>query len=196
MNSGAEVHMDNGIIMFMGDQNAYIESYESTCYFNNVSSYKTGVAYIGFSALTTTDIHIHGDMYVNTGSAFNGYSSHNINLQGNFNNHGTFIYNYGTLAMTGSNKYIRLNTGCYLNNFTVNSNGIVYLEDTYSNTLTVNGSVQINNGTLNCDTKVIVVGGNWTNMVGTSGFTEGTGRVFSIAMIINIVMVKLLISLN
>ncbi len=116
-------------------------------------------------------------MYVQTGAAFNGYSSHNINLQGNLNNHGTFIYNFGTLAMTGSNQYIRLNAGCYLNNFTVNSTGTVYFLNTYSNTLTVNGSVQINGGVLNCEANVIEVSGDWTNTVGTAGFTEGTGRV-------------------
>ncbi|MEZ5084382.1 MAG: S8 family serine peptidase [Bacteroidales bacterium] len=175
--SGADVHMDNGTLMFMGTVAAYIQSNEPTCYLNNVSSYKTGGAYIGFSYLSTADIYINGDMYIQSGAGFNGYNTNTIHLQGDLNNHGTFIYNYGTLAMTGSSQYIRLNAGCYLNDFTVNSTGTVYFVNTYSNSLTVNGNVEITSGALNCGANIIEVGGDWTNTVGTSGFLESTGRV-------------------
>ncbi len=177
MESGAEVHMDNGIIMFMGSANGYIESNESTCYLNNVSSYKTGGAHVGFSYLSTSDCYVNGDMYIQSGAAFNGYNTHNVYLQGDINNHGTFIYNYGALVMTGSSQYIRLNTDCYVNNLTVNSTGSVYFADTYSDTLTVKGNVQIDGGALNCGDNIIQIAGQWTNNVGTAGFLESTGRV-------------------
>ncbi len=148
MYSGAQIHMGNGKIMFMGNQNAYIESYESSCYLNDVMSYKTDGAYVGFSYLSTTDIYVNGDMYIQTGAAFNNYNTNHIYLHGDINNYGTFIQDYGTLVMAGNSQYIGLTPGCYLNNFTVNSSGNVYFINNGSTILTVNKDLTIDGGEL------------------------------------------------
>ena len=46
---------------------------------------------------------------------------------------------------------------------------------TLTSQLNIEGDLSIESGSLEVNDNIIAVGGNWTNLVGDSGFEEGTG---------------------
>jgi hypothetical protein len=87
-----------------------------------------------------------------------------------------FQLNAGTVEFFTSNSghYMNIINGNYLYNLTVNKPSSSVL--VYDN-LTVKNNVLIEAGTLSASDKILTVGGNWTNEVGTSGFSESSSWV-------------------
>jgi hypothetical protein len=89
---------------------------------------------------------------------------------------GTFQQNTGTIEFisTNSGHYINLTNGNFANNVVINKpSGTLFL----TADLTLNGNLTINAGIFNSNNLTIQIAGDWTNNVGTTGFTEGTGTV-------------------
>ncbi|MBE0663290.1 MAG: hypothetical protein IH597_12600 [Bacteroidales bacterium] len=175
--SGSNANLANGTVLFMGDANKYISSYSSTSSFNHVGSYKTGGYHIGVSYYSTQPLTINGYIYVHPGAIFGIYSTNDVILKGDVNSNGTFLCNYGTVVLDGSNQSLKMNTGDYFNYLTFSQAGTVTISNSLSNILDVNGNLVIESGIFNLQDRTMHVGGNWTNTVGTTGFVEGTSRV-------------------
>jgi len=91
--------------------------------------------------------------------------------------------NAGNFQLTGvltefisgnSGHYVNVVNGNYLHDMRVNKpSGTIQVIDN----LIVKNNMVIDAGAITVSDKVITIGGNWTNNVGTSGFVEGTSRV-------------------
>ena len=175
--SGANVHLDQGYVTFEGSSAAWIRSYDSDCYFNNIRNYKTGTYGLAVSEASTEDLYINGNIYNYSGNLFRFRSNHSVLLNGFFNNmNGHFEGQSGTLVFDGSAGIaLKPNTGDYLNNVTISTTSTLSLDNTYSSLLTVNGNMLIETGGLNAQDFTIEVGGNWTNTGGS--LTPGTSMV-------------------
>jgi len=171
--SGANVHLDDGIVDFAGSSSKFIRSYEENCYFNDLGSYKTGGSYIAVSGLSDETLNIHEDLYIHPNAIFNSYSNYSIVLQGYLYNNHHFNFDYGTFVFDGTSHSITSNAGDHFNNLTISSSGNTSLSDN----LNVNNDLLIESGALVTNDYQIELGGDWTNNVGAGGFVEGAGTV-------------------
>ncbi len=145
-NPGANVKLNDGMVMFLGGDNAYIKSEDTSCYFHILGSYKSAGSYIGVSHLSTAALNIHSDIYVHPGAAFNGYSLFPVILKGNFNNHGHFLFDFGTFVFNGTDQYVQPAPGDYFNNLTIARKSTTSILTTLTGTLLVNGNLIIEGG--------------------------------------------------
>ncbi len=175
--SGSNVQLANGQVRFSGTSSKYIRNYASGSKFYNVYNYKSGGAFLGISGASTYDLGIDGFLYIFTGADFRHVSSHDLVLKGWFYNYGNFTFDFGTLVMDGTTQTIKPNLGNYLNNLTISSSGTNSFDHAYSDTLVINGNLTIESGVFNPNDQTILIRGDWTNSVGTLGFTEGASRV-------------------
>lgn len=89
----------------------------------------------------------------------------------------------GTLRLKGNqSSHFRPNDGDYFNNLTLETNALVNLNNTYSDTLRIQGNLVINQGTtgtsgIQANAFKVLVWGNWVNNVGTTAFSGGTSKV-------------------
>jgi len=174
---GCNVQLTNGFVDFTGSTDTYIRTYAPNCSFNNVGIYKSAGNFLGLSALSNYDLTINGYLGIQPNATLSGASTHSLILKGAFYNNNHFAFNSGTLVFDGGVQSIKPNVGDYVNNLTISSSGAVTFDNTYTSTLTINGDVLIESGSLNPANNTLQVAGNWTNTVGTAGFTEGTGKV-------------------
>jgi len=98
-------------------------------------------------------------------------------------NNGHFRCQNGTIRLKG-NQYtnFRPNDGDFFNNLSIETPALVYLPNTYSDTLRIYGNLVINPGSsgtsgINANAFKILVWGDWINNVGTSAFTAGSSKV-------------------
>jgi hypothetical protein len=179
-NSGANANLTSGFVDFEGSSSSWIRCYSDNCNFYNLRIYKSGGAKAIFSNLCTEDIVINGLVYTTSSSILESMSSHDIIMRGNFNYYGTFDFtqlsNTGSVIFDGAVQNI--------NNYGSGSgifNNVVFSASTSATLvnqgITVAGDLTIEQGNFNPANYTVTVGGNWTNTVGTAGFTEGTGRV-------------------
>jgi len=175
--SGANANIANGTVLFFGGTNKYISNYSTSSSFYSVGSYKTGGAEAGVSVWTSQPFTINGGIYVHPGAKFGIYSLYDVVLKGNINSNGIFVCNLGLLKLDGTAQELRMNAGDYFNNLTFSQTGTVTVNNGLSSILDVNGNVLIESGVFNLADRTMKVGGNWTNNVGSSAFTEGTSRV-------------------
>ena len=177
--AGANVQLTNGNVWFVGTSTAYIRCYDADCSFNHVYSAKTAGSLIGVSYLSTDDLHINGDININSGSAFNSYSQEKIVLNGSFdNNGGHFLCNFGTFEFAGSPvDNLEPNVGDYFQNLIINVSTDVDLMNTYSDSLVIKGDLTISSGIFDSNGNTITIVGDWLNYVGAEGFLESTGKV-------------------
>lgn len=176
-NSGSNVQLTLGNVNFSGSDTKYIRSYTDNSAFSNLGSYKTGGAILGISSWSTHNLTISGSLYIHTTGIFGHYSSHNMILKGSIQNNNHYHFDYGTLVMDGSNQSIKPNIGDYLNNLTIDPSGTTTFDHSLSDTLVINGNLLISSGIFNPAGQTILIRGDWTNTVGSSGFTEGSSRV-------------------
>ncbi len=177
-NSGADVQLDDGIVEFTGSSGSRIYSYEDNCHFNNLWGHKTN-SWVSVQSVSTEDLNVEGSIFNYASTSFYHYSSYNLNISSSFDNreNAHYYFNDGTLVLNGISPSIRPNPGDYLHNLTVNTSGTTLFNTSYSDTLEIQGNLLIQSGALDANNETIIVGGNWTNNVGTAGFIEGTGRV-------------------
>jgi len=176
-NSGANVQLNNGTALFLGTTETYIRNFSASCSFYNLGSYKSGGALVGLSNWSTQPLVVNNYLYVHPGAIFECYSDYNLVIKGDINSNGSFSCNYGTCVLDGTAQNIKMNAGDYFNNLTFSQTGNVFVNNTLSSILDVNGDVTIESGTFNLEDRTMYVGGNWTNSAGLTAFNEGTSRV-------------------
>ncbi|NCA86177.1 MAG: T9SS type A sorting domain-containing protein [Clostridia bacterium] len=175
--SGANANIAAGTVLFAGTADKYIRNYATTSSFFNVGSYKPAGYELGISNLSTQPLTINGYIYVHPAAQFGVYSNFDVVLKGNINSNGIFLCNYGTIKLDGVSQELRMNVDNYFNNLTFSQTGTVTVNNSLSSIVDVNGNVLIESGVFNLSDRTMKVGGNWTNSVGSSAFTEGTSRV-------------------
>ena len=176
-NSGSNVQMNSGTVMFAGSNDAYIRNYSSASQFYSLGSYKSAGFQLGVSAYSSQALKVKNQIYVHPEAKFGYYSNYNLVLLGTINSNSTFICNYGTVVLDGTSQSLRLNEGDYFNDLTFSQTGTVSITTTLSDTIVVNGDLTIESGVFSPGASTVKVGGNWTNSLGTTGFLEGTSRV-------------------
>ena len=172
--AGSNVHLDNGYVEFNGSTNGYIRSKSVDSYFNHLRSNKDAGYYLGHSSQSTEALIINGNLFNYADSEIQSFDENNIILKGSFNNYSGAIIQLdnGTFIFDGTTHNVSLNGGDYFNNLTISSSG----NTSMSTDFVVNGNMLIESGALVTNNHNIEVAGNWTNGVGSAGFTEGTGR--------------------
>jgi len=176
LESGCNVNLDYGYIDFSGTSPSYIRCYQASA-LKNLRSHKTG-SFLSISNLSTAQLTINGNFWTYDGStSYCAYA-------------GTVVFKSSILSYTGG--LVSFNTG--IASFEGSSSGSIYFEDAgnFLNHLTINktsattylssdawvkGNVLISSGGFSGGEHTLKVGGNWTNSVGTSGFSEGTSNV-------------------
>jgi len=100
----------------------------------------------------------------------------------NMTNQSHFQFNNSSVIFSGSSEYflfpLKPNTGDYFNDLTINTgSNALQLDATYSNTLEIKGDLSIESGVFKTESFILEIGGNWTNNVGSTGFSAGNGEV-------------------
>ncbi|MGH9928491.1 MAG: DUF4214 domain-containing protein [Pyrinomonadaceae bacterium] len=108
-------------------------------------------------------------------------NGNSISLTGDWTNNGS-IFNQGTSTVTfngGSAQNLNGSAATQtFNNLIVNKGGGTLTVGGSTTTLNINGALTLSAGTFAAGTAAAInVGGNWTNNVGASAFTPGTGTV-------------------
>lgn len=173
--AGANVQLTTGYTDFTGTVASNIISRDIDCYFNHIRNFKSGT-YLAHSSSSSTDVRINGNLYLYSGSILSSFTSLRIKLNGFLNNTagtGTIQLNNGAFEFTGGSTTNFLNPGDYFYNLIINSTGTTTIADE----VIIKGYLSIVQGTFNTNSNLITIAGNWSNSVGTAGFTEGTGRV-------------------
>jgi hypothetical protein len=171
--NGSNAQLDDGYVYFTGGTTSYIRSYEANCWFRSVLNSKTG-GYLNVSSESTDTLNITG-YYSNQNptSLFYSASTYPIVLNQQLYNYGHIYCAAGTFIFDGVSQNIDLNTGDYFNNIVIRPAMDAILLDS----LRVRGNLTIDGGALVTNNYPILIRGNWTNIVGTAGFAEGTGKV-------------------
>jgi len=170
---GANAVLANSTAIFTGTSAAFIRSYEANCALYNVECNKSG-GWLSNSNISTDTLKING--YLATMSAtsiFYSQSSYPLVLKGPLTNYGHIYCGAGTFIFDNYTPSIDLNTGDYFNNIIISTSGNVTLADS----LRIYGNLEINSGALVTANFPVLIKGDWTNNVGSGGFSEGTGKV-------------------
>jgi hypothetical protein len=178
---GSNVQFTNGVADFQGASTTWIRCKSSGSYFNHIRNNKTGGAFLALSGTCTQDVVVGGNMYMYAGSKLSSSSNYNLTINGFLNNmNGNITLDAGTLKFNGypGTTGLKMNTGDYLRNLVVNTGSYaLQLDNTYSNTLWLKGSLTIQSGYFYANAFTIKIEGNWTNSAGPVSFIEGTSRV-------------------
>lgn len=141
---------------------------------------KTGTTLQYNSQVPFPPLMINGALSVNAGSAFIINAAQFINIAGNIT-----VTMPGVLQATHSQSTISLtgppglqtvsisSPNSYVQNLDVNNNAAPML----ASNIDVRGNFTINQGTFIANNNTILVGGNWIDNMGLSGFQKGTSRV-------------------
>lgn len=175
--AGSNVQLASGYVDFTGTSTRYLRNYSPYSSFNNVGIYKSGGAFLTLSYESTCDLTINGYLGIQPGAFFNGGSTYSLFLKGSLFNSSHIIFYYGTLVMNGAYQTLKLNAGDFLNNLTISSTGTTNVDNSFSDTLTIKGNLVIESGVFDPMNHVVQIAGNWTNLAGDAGFTEGASRV-------------------
>jgi len=180
---GANVQLDEGRAWFYGSNDQYIRSKDADCYFNDIYVQKDGGVF-ALSGQSSATCKIKGS-FVMSGSNYNflSYSSQSIQI-GKYLLNGNpginIALDMGTIEITDYpiNFIFKPQPGDYINNLVVNS-GTYDLDfsPTYTSIFEIKGDVTINSGRLDANGMNLLVGGNWDNNVGLSGFVERDEKV-------------------
>ncbi len=171
--NGSAAVLACGYVYFEGTSISYIRSYETNCAFYNLLNSKDNTS-LYFSSSSTDTLKINGYLdNVNSTSTFYFNTTYPLVLKGQLYNSGHIVCPYGTFIFDGTAHTVNLNTGDYFNNLIISSTGNV----TQSDSLRIHGDLTISSGALVTANYPILIEGDWNNLVGTSGFSEGTGTV-------------------
>ncbi|HRY99132.1 MAG TPA: hypothetical protein P5550_08785, partial [Bacteroidales bacterium] len=176
---GANVQFTAGTVYFEGTDASNVNIYEPNCRFYNVRPYKAG-ATLTLQGPDTT--YIDGYLILGSSGSLNTASSMPLLVVDDYINNassGSLHLDHGELRLTGPSYASTFLGGDYVNHLSIGDPGSKAVTNTKSlnSALVVNGNLTINNGTLNPNNNNLYVKGNWANYAGSSGFTEGTGKV-------------------
>ena len=138
--------------------------------FNNLTFNASGATYVFGSAIKVNGTYTQSNGTVDV-------STNNLNVASHWSvTGGTFTPRIATVTFDG-NTAQNIAGGSFFN---LSTSATSASTKTITSSLTIAGAVTIGvNTVLNGGTQILNVAGNWTNNVGTSGFTQtGTGSVF------------------
>ncbi|MDZ4181300.1 MAG: M6 family metalloprotease domain-containing protein [Candidatus Cloacimonadaceae bacterium] len=174
---GSNVNLANGYLEMSGTGNCFVRTYAPAT-INHFRSNKSSGGYASFSNVSTATLTINGSLWTYSGSrTYHAYAGTTILKGSLFSYTGGLVTFYaGTISFEGtaSSSIFFEDTGNNLRNVTVNKTGTsVFL----SSAVEMTGNLIIQSGTFNPSSNTLTLGGNWTNNVGPTAFTEGTGTV-------------------
>ncbi|MFZ4523013.1 MAG: GEVED domain-containing protein [Bacteroidales bacterium] len=178
-NPGATANMTLGYVDFTGPGSNWIRAYSVNSSLPSIGVYKSGADWIKVSNLSSQVLTINNSIYIQPSCNLASMSSMGVILKGNLFNSGN--YDFTQLANTGSVNFEgysqTINHGVGATGVFRNVHFGSVIGTTTSSNITVTGDVYIDQGFFNPGSTTVTVGGNWSNSVGTAGFTEGTSRV-------------------
>lgn len=178
--AGSDVQLTGAGIHFNSSGSQQIMSHESSSSFHTL--YCQAADTLFFSDLST-DTTCLGNLVVVSGTVVHNNSLMPICFEYSLNNAGGHFYApEGTCIFSGTSGEIVVQSGDYFNDLTINTINTCTITDFYNDTLKIMGDLVIETpggrGTVfDPDDNVIVVYGDWDNLVGETGFDEGTGTV-------------------
>lgn len=173
--TGSAISMGYCSVIFTGSTTTQIISKSSSSSFANVTISKTGSQSVQISTTSTSTLKFGGSVTISSGATLLGPANITTIFSDNLNNSGHFSFGNGTASFekTSGTQTIQVNTSDFFYNLNINSGGTV----TINNILTVQDNVTIQAGVFDPQGNTVMLYGDWANAVGSSGFTEGTGRV-------------------
>lgn len=174
-NSGTNVNMTNGRVLFTGTGPSLVYTYDSDASFYSFGNYKSGGGYVEHSSLSLTPLRTNDYFYLHYNSEFRTSSSQSIIIEGFLSKTASAIcnLNMGTIVLDGTSTTINFDAPGYFNNLTISPSTSVTLLDN----IDVNGDLLIEQGTLVANNHRINIAGDWNNTVGDTGFNEAGSRV-------------------
>ncbi|MDZ4182516.1 MAG: C25 family cysteine peptidase, partial [Candidatus Cloacimonadaceae bacterium] len=175
---GSNVNFALGNLSFSGSVNASITNHSSATQINNLYNMVDISRNFSFSSASTQDILIKGSFLNGASQTSFNYYTGTVTIRGNLISENTgaggLLWNYGTLVMDGSNQQISLpHADAYLNHLTLSQTGTL----TLNSNLRIKGNLSFESGVFSPGSNTFTIGGNWTNPLGPTAFTEGSGRV-------------------
>ncbi|MHC1776582.1 MAG: hypothetical protein AB9834_14350 [Lentimicrobium sp.] len=175
--TGSSASMGYSTVTFLGGTNSTITSNSVNSNFHNLVLSKTGGATVNTSATSTSTLTINGNINISSGVSLVGQANITTILKGNLVNAGNINMSSGTLSFerTSGTQSVQININDFFNSININTGGTVTISTSYI--MQLMGNMNIQAGVLDPGGSTIGLFGNWTNTVGTAGFTEGTGTV-------------------
>ena len=164
---------------FRGSAPSYIRSFDTNCVLGWVDNQKDATTYLGLSAASSEPCRINY-LYNESGHTFKTFSDQEILIGAYIRSGGHLQLDSGGLVFTGNPSAsfpLKLTPGDRLNNLAMRGGGTLVLGADYTNTVPIQGSVEMTAGTLLASNVDLIVGGNWSNAVGAARFSPGTNRV-------------------
>ncbi len=173
LNAGSLLQLQNGTFTFAGTVTTYIRSYNSGCYLYDVEVTKTSSAAVWYSTSSTQRLQINGHLWVGVSGGFVCNSDSALYVRGYLYSGGDFHCNTGTVVMDGSAQSLTIAAANYFNNLVISPYSYVNM----GSDLGIHGNFILESGALYTNNFTVNIMGDWTNLVGPSAFSEGTGRV-------------------
>ncbi|MHC1776585.1 MAG: hypothetical protein AB9834_14365 [Lentimicrobium sp.] len=175
--TGSSVSMGYSTVTFIGSNNSTITSNSANSSFYSLVVNKTGGAIVYIGAASTSALTINGGINIGSGAVLNGQANITTILKGNLVNSGNINMGSGTLSFekASGTQSVQININDFFNSININTGGTVTISTSYI--MQLMGNMTIQAGVLDPAGSTIGLFGNWTNNVGTAGFTEGTGTV-------------------
>ena len=182
--AGSGISLTNGTIEFSGADNSFIKCLASTCQIHHLVNAKNAPAILDFNNGSTSHLIINGNLTNESGATLTGSSSNKIFINGFYKNNGGHFYMTHThIVFSGdpTGSPLEMNTNDYFRNLTIETTSVLNADDTYSDTLRIDGEFRIEGvagmSGLNANGVFMLVKGNWINNVGSSGFIHGENIV-------------------
>jgi len=160
---GSNVEISSSSVIMAGGESTVIQIESSSHRFGDLRIAKTDGRRVSYSMQSTTAMFVQGDMQIDSGAEFSGWSPLPIHVEGDLLSNGSLVVENSMFIFDGgSPQTISLASGNYFHDFYVSNNSEVQLLSSIS----VQGDVSIINGTLNAGSNSIYVQGNWeTNLI-------------------------------
>ncbi len=178
VNAGANCNLMSGTVRFTGETPSVIinSGNGNELSFNNVNVEKTGGQLVTIAG-GSQNITIKGNLYIQNGAQMNISTLQTVYIHGNISSNGTLNCSAGTVALKGTNQFIKPNLNDYFNHLEFNQTGIVLIDNIQTSVLNVKGNLTITSGILNAQNRTIQVGRDWKNTAGDAAFLETGSRV-------------------
>lgn len=188
--NGALLDLDEGYFNLLPGRNGVIINQADTAWIFILNNQKTTGQRLIYDASSTGILTVRGNFTNQAGAILQCDSPEEIIFEGRFRNlGGYFRCGDGTITLAGNPYYdLRMNDGSYFNHLTIKTLAHLKLNNTFTDSLVVNGVLKIEpnpSGTSGLEPRAsgtypampVIVRGNWVNNVGTAGFVHGNGKV-------------------
>ncbi len=164
--AGASVNLTTGEVQFQGNNDCWITSHESVCYFNRVVNNIVAPAALNFSQSSTEDVNLNEDFISGTATEVQYHSPAAFRIHGELAVFDAHIRCYdGDIILTGNpgNNFTPL-PGSFLNGLMVDIGTNTWeIWDMYLDTLCIKESIGLYSGQIILHQLVLTVGLNYVD---------------------------------